>query len=258
METRSFDVPLGDELLAEDEASLAFTADITAWFAGGPTQVVRGRLYLSRSVLAFRCPVAMPHPQQVTVALSNVKGATLVRDRWLGVLPLRSRSLVVAAEISERLFHLRFGVTAPEVWAERIARTCADAEPPRSPDAVLEAALREGIRDRGRYVPTLAKLSFPQAYWHTEEIEALEEIVRNGMRAVGASAYLDQAFYAKLDLTVDTRTGPEDYETGEGSEMAERREQIARVMRAANAVLTVHAPKRFGSRSFVTAEISRS
>ena len=108
MEFLPLHVPLGDQLLAEDEATLAFTSDMTAWFAGGPTQVVRGRLFLSTSVLAFRCSIAMPHPQQVTIALMDVKSVSVVRDRWLGVLPLPKCSVLVAAEIKGRLFDLRF------------------------------------------------------------------------------------------------------------------------------------------------------
>jgi hypothetical protein len=245
MKILPFHAPLGDELLAEEEATLAFSAEMTAWFAGGPTQVVRGRIFLSTTTLAFRCPEAMPHPQQVTVLLRDVQGVAVVRDRLFGVLPLPKRSLVVTVGVMGKPFELRFGVEDAEAWAARIERARPGAAPAPDLGALLDAALREGVRDRGRYVSTLQRVSFPRALWYTEEHAEIGAITRAELRALGASADLDEAFLAGLDLAVETTSGPEDYETGPGSEMAGRHEQVARILRAANAALPAQAPRRF-------------
>lgn len=73
-DTLPFDLPLGDALVLEGEASLAFADAMTASFAGGPSQTVKGRLFLSRTRLAFRPPRAQPH-RQITVPLADVRQA---------------------------------------------------------------------------------------------------------------------------------------------------------------------------------------
>jgi hypothetical protein len=234
-----FFLPISDEMIGDWEGSLRFTDAMTAFFAGGPTQTVNGRIILTTRQLAFRPPVEMPHPQQLTVALADVSRVT--RHRVLGLVA--GRTVVVVANVGGMPFDLRFGIGDPVRFVELLERTRVGAMPREPAAALLDAALRDGITERGRYASTLAALSFPQTYWYTEEIEPLRTIVCDAMTAL--SLTLPDAFSRELDLKVETDSGPEDYETGPGSEAWGRREQIARIVAAVNAALPATEPRRF-------------
>jgi hypothetical protein len=144
-----------------------------------------------------------------------------------------------------RPLDLRFTVSDPEAWARRILQAQSSPAPPAAPaEAKLEAALRDGIHERGRYVATLADLSFPQAFWHPEALDDILPTIAGVFDRLGASAALGADFYATLALAVEIRYGPGD--DVDAIESAERREQITRIMRAANAALAAAGhPKRF-------------
>jgi hypothetical protein len=234
-----FLLPLGDEIVGDWEGSLRFTDAMTELFAGGPTQTVKGRIILTTRQLGFRPPEEMPHPQQLTVALAAVSRVT--RRRVLGVVA--GRTIVAVTQIYGRPFELRFRVGEPGRFVDLLERTRAGATPREPAAALLDVALRDGLTERGRYASTLAELSFPQTLWYTEEIGGLRGIVRDAMTALGLA--LPDGFARELDLEVETDSGPEDYETGPGSEAWGRREQIARIVAAVNAALPATEPRRF-------------
>jgi hypothetical protein len=120
-----FDVPLGDALVSEGEASLVITDDMAASFLGGASRTLKGRLYLSLTRLAFRPPRG-PYPQQVTVPLAHVRHAVVERRKILG-LPLLGKALKVRASISGRELDLAFRVDEPEGWAVHIGDVLAGA-----------------------------------------------------------------------------------------------------------------------------------
>ena len=234
-----FWLPLGDEIVGDWEGSLRFTDAMTAFFAGGPTQTVNGRIIVTTRQLAFRPPVGMPHPQQLTLVLADVSRVT--RHRVLGLVA--GTKVVAVANIGGKPFELRFGVGDPARFVEILERARVGAIPREPAAALLDAALRDGITERGRYTSTLAVLSFPQTHWYTEDIEPLRTIVCDAIAALGVT--LPDAFARELHLEVATDTGPEDYETGPGSEAWGRREQIGRIVAAINAALPTTEPRRF-------------
>ncbi|HEY4175248.1 MAG TPA: hypothetical protein VGM90_00380 [Kofleriaceae bacterium] len=234
-----FWLPLGDELIADWDGSLRFTDEMTAFFAGGPTQTVKGRISLTNRQLAFRPLVGMPHPQTLTLPLTSVSHVR--RHRVFGVVA--SKTTVVVASIGGRQFELSFRVDDAEGFLDLLERTRVGSRPREQAAALLDAALRDGITERGRYTSTLAELSFPRTHWYTENVVALRVIVREAMAALELE--LPDGLVRDLDLHVETESGPEDYETGPGSEAWGRREQIARIVGAINAALPATEPRRF-------------
>ena len=124
----------------------------------------------------------------------------------------------------------------------------ASLPPARSADDLLNEALESALEHRERYVSTLARLSFPQAFWHTEALDDLREVISGVLTDLGVSKLVPlPELVAELmpQLPVEVQTGPEDYESGEGSEAWGRLEQISRIMGAVNHALPPDAPKRF-------------
>ena len=88
----------------------------------------------------------------------------------------------------------------------------------------------------------LVEISFPQAFWHVGEDDEVELIVNDVFAQLGLS--LSANFLQRVDLDVAMLLGPEDYETGPGSEAWARREQIRRICAAANELLQ-DQPRQF-------------
>jgi hypothetical protein len=123
-----------------------------------------------------------------------------------------------------------FDMDAPEQWAKALGESRRIQE--RSARELVQAALRDGERERGRYTTALEQLSFPRGYWHTEDAAGRDEVMLLGLKDLEID--VPQNFLAKLDLEVEVETDPEDYEIGPGTEDWGRREQIRRVCEAVN------------------------
>ncbi|MFO0565126.1 MAG: hypothetical protein U0263_05660 [Polyangiaceae bacterium] len=243
-----FNIPLGEELIASANASLLFSRELTAFAVGGPTRNTEGRMFLTTGSFAFRPLASYPFAQALTLALSDVVSVARGSRRWLSVLPLPGALLDVTARVGGREFLLPLTVDDVDAWIARInAARAAFSAPPRA-EVQLDAALAAGETDRARYVRTLARLSFPQAYWHTEALDELRDVIHDILSELGAADHLPwPAFVDELlpQLEVEVETGPEDYERGEGSEHHGRLVQIERIVDAVNRALPGHAPKRF-------------
>lgn len=228
-ETEPFFVPLGDDVLLQSPGTLNFTDEICRG-AGGPSQRVSGHVWLTHDLLAFRPNVGMPHPQAVTLNRNAITDVRRVQPKLLGLFKSgRERLAVKYTQFGARMPHV-FEVDAPEQWAKALGGSRRIQE--RSARELVQAALRDGERERGRYTTALEELSFPRGYWHTENAEARDEVMLDGLKDLGID--LPQNFLAKLDLEVEVETDPEDYETGPGTEDWGRREQIRRVCEAVN------------------------
>ncbi|MCB9795501.1 MAG: hypothetical protein H6741_22575 [Alphaproteobacteria bacterium] len=245
MTTTPFHLPLGDTLLAEAEATFHVTDAIAALWVGGPSGRVPGRLSLTRWRLEFRPQVGQPHPQERSLSLADVLDVQVQPRRWLGLIPRPGGAVLVRVTSPRGDLEHRFDLAEPEPFAQTLREAVSALGPMPPPEQRLDAALAAGERERGRYTATLDALSFPQAFWHSEDVDELRDIIRDTMADLGVTAHLPADTWDALDLEVETLYGPEDYEEGEGSEHAGRLEQIARILEAANAALGPEAPKRF-------------
>jgi hypothetical protein len=232
MDVLPFYVPLGDKVLREAPGTLDFTDAMCARFAGGPSQTVHGLVWLTARYLAFRPVAGMPHPQVATLQRTQVEHVEVARKGWRRLLALGQPVLNVTAIHAGVAHTFTFGLDAPEAWAADLAKTPRAARPPRE---LLDQAIKDGLRDRGRYTSTLAELSFPQGFWHVEAHEDLVEVVKDVFADLEVDLPTD--FLDTVDLDVEVLMGPEDYETGPGSESYARREQIRRICNAANEAL---------------------
>jgi len=240
--TEPFFVPLGDEVLLRSPGSLQFT-DAICRSAGGPSQTVQGHVWLTHDHLAFRPNVGMPHPQSVTLKRDSITGATCVFARRFGLFRASRPRLEVCyryAYLTAPTPHV-FEVDSPERWADAIGG--ARRIQTQSARQLVQGALRDGERERGRYTTALEQISFPRGFWHTEDAEGRDEVLSNGLKDLGIN--VPSNFLAKLDLDVQVETGPEDYETGPGSEEWGRREQIRCVCEAINARNGSNGEQRF-------------
>ena len=226
-ETEPFFVPLGDEILLHGPGSLKFTDEICR-SAGGPSQTVWGHIWLTHDLLAFRPKLGMPHPQAVTLNRNAIADARCVHPKLLGLFKAGPAKLEVRyAYLKASIPHV-FEVDTPERWAEALGKSRRIQE--RNARELVQGALRNGERERGRYTAALEQLSFPRGYWHTENAEGRDEVMMDGLK--GLEIEVPENFLATLDLEVQVETGPEDYETGPGTEDWGRREQIRRVCEA--------------------------
>lgn len=233
LDTLAFHCPLGDAVLLDLPASLHFNDGMCAMFAGGPSGWVEGRVVVTLASLASRPVVGQPHPQQLTVDRTSLGPPRLVQRRWLGLFSRGAPEVHLTLSAYGRDFELRFRMSAPEVLVEVLSQPPVPVSTP--PVELLSQAMDLGVSEPGRYVPALAALSFPQGFWHTESMEDCVDIARTTLADLGA--VLPEGFLGGLDLDVETLWGPEDYETGPGSESWGRREQIDRICVAANGVL---------------------
>ena len=239
LETEPFFVPLGDEILLEGPGSLKFT-DAICVSAGGPSQTVRGHVWLTHDLLAFRPQLGMPHPQLVTLDRRAIAEMRCVQPKLLGLFKAGSAQLEVSyVSFGTPLPHL-FTLDAAERWLEALGQPRRVQE--LSARELVQAALRRGDRERGRYKLALEQLSFPQGYWYTEEPEVRDEVVLRGLQRLAIDVPND--FLKQLDLEVEVETGPEDYAIGLGTEEWGRREQIRRVCSAVNQIVGVRG-RRF-------------
>lgn len=244
-DTLPFHLPLGDTLLAEAEARFHVTDRIAATWVGGPSGHVPGRLYLTRRLLCFRPVIGQPHPQRRDIPLAELRAVQAEPRRWLGFIPRPGATLKLVVTWPLGDIDHRFELDDAVGFAAQVQAALDSFGPLPPPDARLDAALAEGLRERGLYTQTLAALSFPQAFWHSEDVAELRDIVRETMAYLGVDELVGPDTWDALDLDVETEWGPEDYEEGEGSEHAGRLEQIRRVTEASNAALPPEAPKRF-------------
>jgi hypothetical protein len=233
MKTLPYHLPLDDHMLLDCPGTLEFTNEMCAMFAGGPSQTVSGHVWVTDARLAFRPVVGMPHPQMITVDRQHLSRVHVFQPRWLGLISRGGEVVEATLDNWGRSFVLRFLVEDPKALAKVLETD--PVEKNRAPSEVLDEALVAGIADRGRYVTTLTALSFPGGFWHTESYEDLVEIVTLTWKELGVP--LGEDFLNGLDLDVEPLYGPEDYETGPGSESWARREQIERICIAANDVL---------------------
>jgi len=239
MTTVPFDLPLGDSILFDVEGSLEFTDAMCATTVGGPSGTVAGRIIVTEQRLAFRPVVGQPHPQRIDMGRDPNWQIEVVQRRFLGLI----RRGAPVVEISYRWANYRdivmaFHVPDPEAFVEVLRRELGAGKDART---LLREALDDGISDRGRYARMLHVLSFPQGFWHTEAIDDLVDLVSDTFEELGIE--LDEAWVRGLELDVEPLYGPEDYETGPGSEAWARKEQVERICVAANAVLD--GPRRF-------------
>lgn len=238
-ETEPFFVPLGDEILLDGAGSLKFTSAICV-NAGGPSQTVRGHVWLTHDLLAFRPKLGMPHPQMVTLDRNGIAEARCVRPKLLGLLEVGSPQLEVSyLQFGTPLPHL-FTLDAADRWLEALAQPRRVQE--LGARDLVQRALRAGERERGRYTTALEQLSFPRGDWYTEDPDARDEALLQGLSGLGIDVADD--FLGTLDLEVEVATGPEDYAIGPGTEEWGRREQIRRVCAAVNAAGGAHG-RRF-------------
>ena len=100
-ETEPFYVPLGDEVLLDGVGSLHFTDEICR-SAGGPSQKVKGHIWLTCELLAFRPLVGMPHPQQATLRRTDVLEASCVQPKLLGMLKVGVPQLMTCLGSSDQ------------------------------------------------------------------------------------------------------------------------------------------------------------
>jgi len=247
-EVAPFHLALGEELVASADAKLFFSRELTAYAAGGPTRDTAGRLFLTTGCLAFRPMTIYAYAPSLTIGLGDVVAVERGNRRLLSLVPLPGARLDVTARVSGREFLLRITVNDVDGWITRIEEARAAMKPKPSADALIDQAVAAGVSDPGRYVPALARLSFPQAFWHTEALDDLRDVIDGVLGDLGVREllpwpeFLDQLMPT---LQVEVETGPEDYETGEGSEQWGRIEQVTRIMTAVNAALPPDAPKRF-------------
>lgn len=204
-----------------------------AHFAGGPSQTLRGRIWLTQTLLAFRPIAGMPHPQVATVQRRLIERMELSRRSLLGHIRYGRPLLEVWVPSVGAPLPLTFDLDDAEGWRVLLR---APSPPPRAPRVRLREALDAGLRQRGRHTSTLEQLSFPRGYWHSEVHEDLVELAEDTFHELGVD--LPPDLLASVDLEVETLSGPEDYETGPGSDSWARREQIRRICSAANAVLS--------------------
>lgn len=176
----------------------------------------------------------MPHPQQVTLNRDAITDATVVQPKLLGLFKLRRPRLEVRYRYSwivgDPVPHL-FELDSPDRWTEVL--NGARRSQKRSARQLVQDALDDGERERGRYTGALEQLSFPRSHWYTEDPTERDEALMAGLEGLGIDVPAN--FLTTLDLAVRVETGPEDYEIGPGTEEWGRREQIRRVCEAINA-----------------------
>jgi len=136
--------------------------------------------------------------------------------------------------------YVHLGAPTPHVFevdsAERWVDALGKARPIQKRNAreLVQDALRDGERERGRYTAALEQLSFPRSCWYTENPADRDEALSDGLKGLGID--VPENFLAKLDLDVQVETNPEEYRIGPGSEEWGRREQIRRVCEAVNSI----------------------
>ncbi len=229
MNESNYSVPIGDVLMRESECSLMFTDQLCAMFAGGPSGQVRGKIFLTNTELAFRPTQEQPHPQMVTVPRSQVTAVSVFHPKVLGFLPSGKTKLRVEWS-PHQSFCLDFDVAQPESWVKALQGPAAEVA---APNMVLDDALEAGVGEVGRYTAALASKSFPAGFWHVEAPDDMFEVVEGCLEDLGLA--VPPEWLRALDLQMEPSSGPEDYETGPGSEAWCRREQIARICEAINA-----------------------
>ena len=229
MDTVPYDLPLGDRVTFDVEGRLEFTDAMCAMFAGGPSQTVDGRVLVTEQRLVF-CPVVgQPHPQRVDLVRDPSWAVERIQRRWLGLVSRGAPVVQVSFRMGHRDLVLAFHVPDPDALVNALGQTPPAAEAART---LLADALTAGVRERGRYTSVLQALSFPGGFWHTEALEDLVDVVVASFADLDLD--LDEAWLQTLDLDVEPLMGPEDYETGPGSEAWARKHQIARICVAAN------------------------
>ena len=233
-ETEPFFVPLGDEVLLHGPASLEFTNAICL-SAGGPSQTVVGQAWLTHDWLAFRPKLGMPHPQMVTLDRNLIADVSCVHAKKLGLFKARRPSLEVCYRynfVAAPTPH-HFQVESAERWKEALGG--ARRVQTQSARELVQDALHDGERERGRFTGSLEQLSFPRGHWYTEAPADRDQALLNGLDGLGI--LVPENFLTTLDLEVQVETGPEDYEIGPGTEEWGRREQIRRVCDAINVTI---------------------
>ncbi len=232
VQTEPFFVPLGDEVLLHGPGRLKFTNDICR-SAGGPSQTLEGQVWLTHDWLAFRPKLGMPHPQKVTLDRNSITEVGCVAPKLLGLFELKRPKLEVRYRysyvIGDPTPHL-FELESAERWVEALGRERRIQK--RSARQLVQDALRDGERERGRYAGALKQLSFPRSHWYTEDPTERDAALLEGLEGLGIE--VPENFLTKLDLEVQVETGPEDYAIGPGTEEWGRREQIRRVCEAIN------------------------
>lgn len=235
-----FHTPIGETLLADAPAQVLFSRQMTALFAGGPTQLTSGHLYLTDRRLAFRPSVSYPHPQILDLQLAKLRDVQPATRRWLGVLPLGTE-LRLQAEFNARVLSVVVRVADCQAWAQRVNTARQNLTPAPDPSDVLDAALERAARaesapDRASFVDTLGALSFPQGFWHPEALDELEPLLEDTFEQLGVKRELSRDFLPRLmaELQAALRE-PVSYEQAE--EDTERLDQIERCMRAVNSDL---------------------
>lgn len=88
MDVLPFYLPLGDEVLREAVGTLDFTDAMCAHFAGGPSHTVRGVVWLTARLLAFRPVAGMPHPKVATLQRTQIERVEVARKGWRRLLAL--------------------------------------------------------------------------------------------------------------------------------------------------------------------------
>ena len=232
MDTCAFDLPFGETVRFDAEGRAELNDGVCAAFVGGPSGTVPGRIVVTDRRLAF-CPVVgQPHPQRIDRLRDASWRVDAVQRRFLGLFPRGGPVVEVRWTWAGRELVLPLQVADPDALVAALRAPVAGRLDAR---AGLAAALAAEVRDPGAYRELLATLAFPQGFWHTEALDDLVEVVVDAFEALGVG--LDGAWVQSLDLDVEAMYGPEDYETGPGSEAWARKEQIERLCVAANAVL---------------------
>lgn len=233
LKTIPYYVPLGDQILMDCPGKLEFTNEMCAMFSGGPAQTVSGHVWVTETQLVFRPVVGMTHPHKLTAKRQQLTDVNVVQPKWFGLIPGGKKIVEVTFENWGQSFILRFHVHKPKPLSH-ILKT-APIIKSKAPSKVLSESIDANITDRDRYTHTLSQMSFPEGYWYVESVEDLVKVVTNSWERLGVP--LCEDFLLGLDLNIEVKFGPEDYETGPGSESWARREQICRICLAANDAL---------------------
>lgn len=103
----------------------------------------------------------MPHPQAVTLSRNAIADASCTHSKILGLFKAGRPRLEVRYRYPHRAAptpHV-FEVDSPERWLQALGGARRSQE--RTARELLEGALRDGERERGRYLAVLEQLSFP-------------------------------------------------------------------------------------------------
>lgn len=113
MDTHPFELPADDAQLAELRAALTIDTELAA-LLGGDRGVVRGSLFLTRTLIAFRPALTQDPPQQLTVPWTAVSGWSRAQDHWFGLVTSGRPAFLFHVRIDGAKYDLRFDVDDPQ------------------------------------------------------------------------------------------------------------------------------------------------